>query len=736
MLTAFLIESYKNLQEDPQQTMIQLLRDISAQTRSYTISAGVLNTTAPLSTVVPFCAAISDVRVNVCWFASLVLSLATASYSILVKQWLREYLAVDRTVPEERIRIRHFRYYGLEEWKLFEIAAALPLILHVSLALFFVGLCFFTAGVHPSIRTTSVSLVSGWAAFFIFFLLAPVLSPRCPYKTTFLKSVLRRVRPHVIAVGRSLARFNGSTVKPGMTRMLHSLWSVCASIPSFIRTMGPMPTIRGIRQYSWRSSILDFGSFVRHSVVVASVQLSALFLTVSRYILRFLEDIGGCFSCRLPWLRRGTVSAVSRKDVGETPTGDPRIHSRFAEKDIKIDAQHVAFFILGNHNLVDSTTLLEEDEVRGTEEHDLVILRQVDFILLDDHVLEMMRGALERRPPLGVKVLQFVVSAIRYRLGVPLHVAKQNSPTIPPFASLEVLSPSTRVSLANILADSVLRELTKITVDEWQNNKVNWMDDSLLLIFALVPRQYPISSPVRSVFKQLLQPNSIGKDPGCILLATRVIAQAAGYFTSHEWQAHVLACLVEPLKVLDYATLRRIVHRGYVDTDHRDVRYDSDTFGLVLKKVHQLSPEEHSIATIVPETLIVLVEVAAAILHTVFLSMKATSTERRDEPIPRPPRQLLEFVLEAVAVIDQVGYSSVGLKKPSLVGGIGLDKVFTEFLTTPALVETTLDCLSTRSHVLLARGSRNLLHIPLKGAYLVHKLSRKRLHRLRFYVAM
>lgn len=181
--------------------MINILWQISSQTNNYTVTPGHVNSTTPFaSTASSFTPSVAAERVNVCWFASLVLSLSTASFGILVKQWLREYLAIDNSKPEERLRIRHHRYLGLKSWKLFEIAAFLPLILQLSLALFFIGLCFFTASVHHSIGITSLVLVSGWALFFTFALLAPVLSSRCPYKTTFLKTPLRAVRLYALLI--------------------------------------------------------------------------------------------------------------------------------------------------------------------------------------------------------------------------------------------------------------------------------------------------------------------------------------------------------------------------------------------------------------------------------------------------------------------------------------------------------------------------------------------------------
>ncbi|KAI0689393.1 hypothetical protein BC835DRAFT_1232096, partial [Cytidiella melzeri] len=192
VMTAFLIESYQALIQDPSDVMIALMQQMVMQTQSYTFNSGFLNSTTPLNLQrPPFTPTINAVRVNVLWFASLVLSLISASFGILVKQWLREYLAGEYTSPQARLRVRHFRNPGLSDWKVFEIAGILPLLLQLSLALFLVGLCFFTAEVHNSVGHTTLPLVAGWAFLLIAASVAPVLSPRCPYKTTLLKSIMR-----------------------------------------------------------------------------------------------------------------------------------------------------------------------------------------------------------------------------------------------------------------------------------------------------------------------------------------------------------------------------------------------------------------------------------------------------------------------------------------------------------------------------------------------------------------
>lgn len=199
-MTAFLIESYQNLRQDPTDVIVGLLQQLVTiqSTQSFAINGNTITSTFPPSTTSStqafFQPSTNAIRVNVLWFSSLLFGLISASFAILVKQWLREYLADDYTSPQARLRVRNFRYPGLADWKVFEIAAALPLLLQTSLGLFFVGLCFFTADVHNSIGRTTLPLVAGWAFLFFATTFAAVLSPRCPYKTAFLKPTVQYLR--------------------------------------------------------------------------------------------------------------------------------------------------------------------------------------------------------------------------------------------------------------------------------------------------------------------------------------------------------------------------------------------------------------------------------------------------------------------------------------------------------------------------------------------------------------
>ncbi|PSR73256.1 hypothetical protein PHLCEN_2v10871 [Hermanssonia centrifuga] len=165
--------------------MAKTLRDVDEEK--------IEDTKEDIDTLLVFAGLFAALSINVLWFASLTLAVVTASFGILVKQWLREYMEIETSRgAKARLRVRQFRVTALDDWKVFDIAAILPLLLQFSLGLFFVGLCFFSWSVHPTIGRTTTSIVSAWSFFFSFAIIAP--SARCPYKTALLKKPMRVLR--------------------------------------------------------------------------------------------------------------------------------------------------------------------------------------------------------------------------------------------------------------------------------------------------------------------------------------------------------------------------------------------------------------------------------------------------------------------------------------------------------------------------------------------------------------
>ena len=193
VLGAFTIESYRQLQQNPVDVSVQILAQISFQLASLSPLGNVSAIVAP-NQLPPFTPSTSAVRINALWFASLLCSLLTASLSMFVKQWLREYLALGCTSSEERIRTRHFRYQGLLQWKVFELAAVLPFLLQIALLLFLVGLSEFLKPLDHTVWLSTTTLIIAWLCLYVASLLVPALSKNCPYKTPFLNPGLGVIR--------------------------------------------------------------------------------------------------------------------------------------------------------------------------------------------------------------------------------------------------------------------------------------------------------------------------------------------------------------------------------------------------------------------------------------------------------------------------------------------------------------------------------------------------------------
>ncbi len=125
----------------------------------------------------------SDEWLNSLWVVSLTLSLITALVAVLVKQWLHQYVAVvsDSSV-RDCARIRHIRYAGLQTWRVPMIIGLLPVLLHVSLALFFAGLAIFLFSLGMKVAWLVSIIGAATYMAYIIAVILPLVYPYCPYK--------------------------------------------------------------------------------------------------------------------------------------------------------------------------------------------------------------------------------------------------------------------------------------------------------------------------------------------------------------------------------------------------------------------------------------------------------------------------------------------------------------------------------------------------------------------------
>ncbi|KAK7471134.1 hypothetical protein VKT23_002546 [Stygiomarasmius scandens] len=174
-LTAFIIESYKTLQDDPAQNTVELLIQISQQ----------LDGMTGFNTTSSFEPPASAVVCNMMWFLALALALACSLLATFVQQWTRDFIhkTTLRPSPIRRARIIAFLYFGLHEFGMPTLVDIIPVLLHISLFLFFGGLVGF---LFPVSKPLTYVMAAVLAIFFIIYLvltLLPLFFLDSPYRT-------------------------------------------------------------------------------------------------------------------------------------------------------------------------------------------------------------------------------------------------------------------------------------------------------------------------------------------------------------------------------------------------------------------------------------------------------------------------------------------------------------------------------------------------------------------------
>ncbi|KAJ6474760.1 hypothetical protein C8R45DRAFT_873877, partial [Mycena sanguinolenta] len=180
ILTTFLIESYTTLSPDSGDTTVLLLTQISLQLSGIANGSSVVIPQPP--TFVP---PATSLVCNALWFISLGLSLSCALIATLVQQWAREFLHKSemRSAPIIRARILSYLYYGLKRFSMHAVVEVIPLLLHVSLIVFFAGLVAFLIPVNRSIMILCALLLGLVLFVYSFLTVFPLLCYDAPYRT-------------------------------------------------------------------------------------------------------------------------------------------------------------------------------------------------------------------------------------------------------------------------------------------------------------------------------------------------------------------------------------------------------------------------------------------------------------------------------------------------------------------------------------------------------------------------
>ena len=133
----------------------------------------------------PFSPSAAAIRVNVTWFLSLVLSIGSAINATLFQQWSRRYLELTRhrVAPHKRARTRAYMFNGIASFKMSRTVKAMPIFLHSSIFLFFVGLVDFLFPINNTVAICILGFVSVFSFAYAALTVLPNLYLNCPYST-------------------------------------------------------------------------------------------------------------------------------------------------------------------------------------------------------------------------------------------------------------------------------------------------------------------------------------------------------------------------------------------------------------------------------------------------------------------------------------------------------------------------------------------------------------------------
>ena len=172
--------SYPTLRLDSGLATVQLLQQLIDSVGSNSSSSRTLEGISDSSFIPkPY-----SVRVNSFWFASLVVSVSVAFLTILAKQWLASLDGDLHPSLEGRGRQFQYRYDNARQWQLASALECLPLLLHMSLLLFFAGLIDFLWATNTTVAIVATVFIGFTVAIYIGSFVLSHLSSTCPYRTS------------------------------------------------------------------------------------------------------------------------------------------------------------------------------------------------------------------------------------------------------------------------------------------------------------------------------------------------------------------------------------------------------------------------------------------------------------------------------------------------------------------------------------------------------------------------
>lgn len=190
VVTAFVIESYKSLQEDTGDLTVTLLRALLEQGSGQTTTPFAQTSFTPESWAV---------RVNIFWILSLIFSLACALSATMVQQWAQNYsLPLEKYQGElsKQARLRAYLNDAIQSFRAEAVIEFIPVLLHISVFMFLVGLSQFIAPLNQEVFIVITVAICLVAVAYAGITILPIVYADSPFRTpisTFIWRIYKRV---------------------------------------------------------------------------------------------------------------------------------------------------------------------------------------------------------------------------------------------------------------------------------------------------------------------------------------------------------------------------------------------------------------------------------------------------------------------------------------------------------------------------------------------------------------
>ncbi|KAG9103430.1 hypothetical protein FRC06_010848 [Ceratobasidium sp. 370] len=210
--TAFVSISSQSLQQNPSDTSAQTLLVIS-QTLLTMSSGGSANSSSSSANQASsdFKPSHPAVVVNGLWFLSLSLSVAVSLIAMLAKEWCHAFMSGRAGETYERARLRQHRWNEIERLKMMDVLTLLPLLMHLALLLFAVGLCIYLWDINIPVAIPVVVITSIFTFIYASTVIHSLTVENCPYTTassklakSYIESWFTLATPHLSSWTRSV----------------------------------------------------------------------------------------------------------------------------------------------------------------------------------------------------------------------------------------------------------------------------------------------------------------------------------------------------------------------------------------------------------------------------------------------------------------------------------------------------------------------------------------------------